>query len=154
TLFVLLTEVAPPRDNGRDADPWDRFEEHWERAGRIVPGADAARMAALREIVRRACDDDPDRRYRAAEDMHRDLARLLAKAAWVQLVIPGDYDAFTDADEARWKERIRALGLNVLGIRRARGSILLRVRLSAGQADYLVARVRAGAFADEGVAVA
>lgn len=41
----------------------------------------------LQEVLFRACDNDPDRRYRSAEEMHRDLRRVLSGESLRELKI-------------------------------------------------------------------
>jgi hypothetical protein len=144
TLFVLATEATPPRKPG-DLDPFVAF-----LGGSLRLKQDDARADQLRTILIRACATEAGDRA-TLDEMRRAISRLSTVTRWVQLRLPGDFDRFTEHDRREWLAKIEALGVVVLDHRVERGSVLLQVKLTAAQADYLSTLVRGGALAAWGI---
>lgn len=116
------------------------------RGALTIPGGDE-RNTRLQEIIQKACDTDPRRRYQTAAEMAADLAPLRRQTE-VTVILDQDFGSFGSEHLDEFIAALRAKGFNVFGTPKfAKGSVRVTFELPADEVELLEEAVRAGEFA-------
>jgi hypothetical protein len=133
TLFLLATDHEAAR-----------FGEFME--GKLtIPGNDD-RRAGLQEVIEIACQDELNRRFQTALEMHLAINKLV-RTTKLTITLDDHFASFTQARLDEFVKAIRERGFNIQGIPVCvEGSVRITLRLAPDEAEQLAAMVEAGEF--------